>query len=130
MRSFKKIYSFRFRLVLGGLIWLGWSMFNFQSPLHANWGRMLLLLAPLVIVPLALNLLSNSPFLPKALFIKKIEKWTLPAAACLVVAYMLSQGALAGALALPWLAVTLAVAWLGISSIHILKTDTSLLASP
>lgn len=128
MVSFKKIHSFHFRLVLGGLIWLGWPIFNFQFPLHVNWGRMLLLLAPLVVVPLTLNLLSNSPFLPKALFIKRIEKWTLPAAACLVVAYLLEQGVLAGALALPWLAVTLAVAWAGISSIHILRTNVSLLA--
>lgn len=128
MGSFKKIVSFRFRLVAGFLIWLGWSVFNYQFPLHANWGRMLLLLAPLALVPMALNLLSRSPFLPKRLFIIKIEKWTLPASACLVVAYMLDQGELAGALALPWLAVTLAVTWAGICTIQISKTDTSLLA--
>ena len=117
MEFLKNLLQFRFRLIAGALIWLLWSIANFKFPLHPHWGRMLLLLAPLVIVPMMINFISSRPFLPQAHLLKKIEKWTLPAAICLAVAYQFDQGMEAALLSLPWLFITLVVAWFGVKGI-------------
>jgi len=110
-------FSFRNRLLAGIAVWCVWVGIQFPGPLQGGWGRMLLLLAPLVIVPLTLRLLSGLPFLPNPLLIRKIGNWTLPAAVLLAIAYLLEQGVLAGILVLPWVAITLAVAWGGFLNI-------------
>ena len=127
--SFSKTkISFRCRLVVGILAWIIWTVGNYQSPLHSNWGRMLMLLAPLVIVPIGLNFMSNTPLLPQAHFTKKIEKWTLPAAICLAAAYLFDQGIAAGLLSLPWFFITLAIAWSGVSGVSTSSANTTQVA--
>ena len=105
----------KFRLVAGALIWLAWTASQMPLPLEAAWARMLLLFAPLVIVPVGLDLAALH--LPeegrRAYFLPLIKNWQLPSAALLCLAYSLPQGLSAGLLAIPWLLVTLLIAFLG-----------------
>ena len=84
-----------------------------------------MLLAPLVIIPIGLNLLSNTPFISHKHIIKRIEKWSLPAAISLAIAYLMNQSVMAGILSLPWLMITCSVAWLGIRGIITSSNNTA-----
>ena len=90
-----------------------WSIANYQFPLHASWGRILVLFAVMVVVPVTLNLLANSFAERSIYFLKKLEIWTLPSGVLLVIAYSIEQGIVAGLLTVPWLLITLAVAGIG-----------------
>ena len=84
-------------LLAGMVVWVA-ALILLPAPLAAR----ILLLAPLVIVPRLLILLPPRPW------IGRLAGWpVLLAALPLLIAFSLPAGALAGALALPWLAVAL-----------------------
>jgi hypothetical protein len=90
---------------------------------------MLLLLAPLVLLPIGLDLAATrSAGVWHNRIWGSITRVQLPAALFLVVAYFLPQGLLAAGLALPWLATTGAIAWCGLMRIstHRLKSSGEL----
>ena len=88
----KKLLSFRVRIIIGLVIWFGWSVFNFQYFFHASWGRILLLLGPLIIVPLTLRTVLNVSDFSKNKLIQKIETWVLPAAILLAISFLFEKG--------------------------------------
>src|SRR5437867_3285388 len=92
----------------GLAVWLLAAAWLHPSPLATDWAVLLLLFAPLVILPLGLGLAlrdgSDSPWLRSAVRLQ------FPAACALVAAFALPPGWWAAALALPWLGVTAAVA--------------------
>ena len=101
-----------FRLLAGALVWLVWMTFQHPHPLEPAWARGILLLAPLIIVPMGVDLLLHSGHFSGKI-LRVLVKWQLPAALAFAVAFLLPTGWVATALALPWVAVTFAVAWAG-----------------
>lgn len=84
---------------VGGCVWLAGVAVRLPDPFAVVWSHALLLLAALVLVPLGLALVEAP-----ARRVGRCAAWLhLPAAGCLAGSYCLSQGALAAALALPWL---------------------------
>jgi hypothetical protein len=65
--------------------------------MHNPWVQILLLLAPAIVVPLALHDLRKFRPFPSTI------KWNAPAAASLLIAHILPAGPAAGFLAVPWL---------------------------
>jgi len=100
------------RILAGALAWLLWMAFQHPHPLEPAWGRGILLLAPLVIVPMGVEVLLRSGHFSSAL-LKFLVKWQLSAALAFAVAFLLPTGWLSTGLALPWVAVTFALAWVG-----------------
>ncbi len=102
----------RFRLeygatVVGGLAWVTALVVLFPRPVDTVWAKLLLLLAPLVLVPLGLRsvcLQSATVASDRLRLVFVVLK--LSAAIILGVAFVLPQGLLAAALALPWLTTT------------------------
>ncbi|MBI1228284.1 MAG: hypothetical protein GC192_23825 [Bacteroidetes bacterium] len=106
------------RILLGSLGWLLWMLVVHPHPLDLAWGRGILLLAPLVIVPMATDILTHtSPFSASQL-LPKIVKWQLPAAALFAVAFLSPNGWLSTICALPWVGVTISIAAVGLGEIR------------
>lgn len=103
------------RSAVGGAAWILFVLLARPAPTDTAWIHALLLLAPLVLVPLALGLLPGGGEAgragagpsrhPEPLAVA-IRVGQLPAALLLAGAYLVSPGWLAAVLALPWLGVT------------------------
>lgn len=102
------------RLFIGFVSWLAWLAFVRPSPLDLMWGRGILLLAPLVIVPMVTEVLARTVPVPDAGFLSKIARWQLPAAVLFALAFLLPNGWLSVFCVLPWVAVTAALAFVGL----------------
>lgn len=106
------------RILMGGLGWLAWMLALHPQPLDLAWGRGILLLAPLVIVPMATDILTRTSPFSASQFLPKIVKWQLPAAALFAVAFLLPNDWLSTICALPWVGVTFAIAAVGFGEIR------------
>ncbi len=104
-------------MLLGGLGWLVWMLAVHPHPLDVAWGRGILLLAPLVIVPMAADVLARTAPFSASQILQKILRWQLPAAALFAVAFLLPNDWLSMACALPWVGVTFAIASVGLGEI-------------
>ncbi|MFP3941692.1 MAG: YndJ family transporter [Thermoanaerobaculia bacterium] len=111
------------RELAGTALWLAFPLAVRPGPFDPGWIPALLLLAPLVLVPLGLSLLDRGePSGPAAgpggggsaparcsarpaRLLRLAGRLQLPAAGFLAAAFVIRQGSLAAALALPWLAV-------------------------
>ncbi len=82
----------KYRLLLGGLGWLAWMLAVWPNPLDVAWGRGILLLAPLVIVPMATDVLARTAPFSASQILPKIQRWQLPAALLFAVAFLLPNG--------------------------------------
>jgi YndJ-like protein len=98
MRSCRVRMSPLLNAALGAAVWLAAVSWNQPSPWQTSWAIALLLFAVLVLVPLGLQVAQAASSLILVLH--------LPAALLLGVSFLLDQGWLAAALALPWLIVT------------------------
>ncbi len=100
---------------LGGAIWLIALIWSHPSLFTPQWATAMLLLAPLVLVPLALRLVE-----PDGTWVVLRAVWRMaillqaPAAILLVPAFLLSQSWIAAALALPWLITSMLIALTGV----------------
>lgn len=94
------------RAALGGAAWLAWSVVRVPGLGHEAWAHALLLLAALVLVPLASELVAedNEPGW-RARLTRATSVAQLPAALLLAWACALPAGGRAALLALPWVAV-------------------------
>lgn len=101
------------RILTGSLIWLVWMFSKHPNPLDAAWGRGILLLAPLLIVPMVTDVLARTTPFSASKILPKIIRWQLPAAAMFAVAFLLPNGWLSTVCALPWVSVIFAIAWVG-----------------
>lgn len=90
---------------LGIAIWIFWTIWNLPHPLENLWGKMLVLLAPLVVVPLILEIKNNRK--NKSIYFSKINQWQLPAALFFTLAYCFPKNIWAGLFTIPWLFFTL-----------------------
>lgn len=89
------------RALFGAALWGAVVLMVLPSPFETEWAAALLLLAALVLVPLAMELAgSDDPMSRLAAWIQ------VPAALCLGWAYLLPQGPTAAVLAAPWVATT------------------------
>lgn len=103
------------RVTAGAAIWLGYLAATLPNPQHEGWTLVLLLLAVLVLVPLALDLFIERHDAPQAIkWLGWVRLAHLPAGALLALACWLPSGIGAGLLALPWLAVTALLAATGV----------------
>jgi hypothetical protein len=91
------------RILVAGIILLVWWLFLLPNPLEPVWGEGLLLLAALVVVPLATKVLASSPPYDTFVIFGKLDFWLAPAAVCLMLAYTVEEGPLRLLLILPWL---------------------------
>lgn len=100
--------SFPRSALIGLAIWLAYLCFFRPGLMTADWGRALLALATLTVVPLAFQLLKHRA-LPEPL---QTLATALQLPAALLVSLSLTQhaGTTAAAMAIPWLLVTLSVA--------------------
>jgi hypothetical protein len=102
--------------LIGAMIWCGLLIGLHPNPHDVRWARMLLLLAPLVLVPLGLGLWEQATKSSQLTAIRIfVKRFTLPAALLFAVAQGLDQGWLAASLALPWLLITGLIAVMGIN---------------
>lgn len=94
---------------VGATAWIAFLLVVRPRPFETAWIHALLLLAPLVLVPLALGLSrggqDGGPGARIPLGGDAVRLAQPPAALLLAVSYLLSQGPLAAALSAPWLAV-------------------------
>ena len=98
------------RLASGLLLWcaaVAWQRPDLRDP---EWGVLLLLLAPLVLIPLGVDRLERDGTLHRPHLVRHLD---LPAAVLLGVAYALPEGTLAALLAVPWCLVTVGLARAG-----------------
>jgi hypothetical protein len=94
----------------GVAIWLA-ACLLFRLPLEA----VILLYAPLVLVPLGLELIELPPIASvETRLLLWVQRFQIPAAAALAVSFSWPQGLLAAAWAVPWLSVTGLMALLGV----------------
>ncbi|MCC6726581.1 MAG: YndJ family transporter [Saprospiraceae bacterium] len=110
-------FARKYRISIGGLLWLLWVLAKHPHPLHQDWGKGLLLLAALVVVPLATEVLTRTAPFSNAQILRRIITWQLPAAMSFALAFSMESGWLAMLLALPWEAVLLAMAWCGLTEL-------------
>lgn len=105
----------RWAAVIGAVIWsVGLWIPLADSGTMALFER-IFLWSPLVVVPLALDLASTPDRHGKHCLSWRVAKWLQPVAAILLVAsLLLPRGLSAGLLALPWLAVAIAIACFGL----------------
>lgn len=96
------------------MIWLVGTIFILPHPFNLAWGQALLLLAPLVLLPLGMDLVSGEE---TERFLWVAQWLQLPSAVLLGAAYFCPQGVLAGCLALPWLLTTVLIALTGLARI-------------
>lgn len=94
------------RIKVGFIIWLTWVIIFSPHPLENLWGKLLVLFAPLVIVPLIFDILKNEELNGDCF--SKIYQWQLPSALLFTLAYSLPQNTWAGILSLPWFLFTIA----------------------
>lgn len=100
---------------IGASAWLAYVLAHVRDLRADNWAHALLLLAALVLVPLALELFGDEQELPQAArLFDGVRVAQLPAALLLVVAYWLPPGRLALATALPWGGITALLAAIGV----------------
>jgi hypothetical protein len=102
--------------VLGGVTWLAVLAWLQPSPSATEWAVAMLLLSPLVLVPLGMWLLArsaDSEVLSPCWRVAAAMQW--PTAVLLAVAFARPEGALAAVLALPWLAATILLGWVGLA---------------
>lgn len=90
-------------VIVGTAAWILGFVF-----LDISWASSLLLLAPLVLVPLAVSLAVEP---------KRAARLQLPAALLLLGSFAMETGLLAGLMALPWLAFTAITALVGLSRV-------------
>lgn len=107
----------KYRVLFGSVLWLIWMLAVHPLPLDVAWGRGILLLAPLVIVPMATDVLTRTAPFSASQLLPKILRWQLPAAVLFAVAFLLPNGWLSTACALPWVGVTFAIAAIGFGEI-------------
>lgn len=89
----------------GGLIWCALSAAVFANRLHLNWIELLFLFAPLVIVPLGLELTARIEASEKPAGSERIARYLeFPAAVCAIASFVCSNRVSAAAFVLPWLA--------------------------
>jgi YndJ-like protein len=105
------------QILIGFGIWLLWILAKLPHPLDADWGRGILLLAPLVVVPLAMDVLARTAPFSSSKILRSTQNWQLPAAAAFALAFSMENGWVAVLLALPWVAVLSALAWVGLQQI-------------
>ena len=97
--------------ILGAIVWVAGVSWMRPGLLDTEWAEALFLLAPLVLVPLGLDLVR-----PAAAHRLQTRVWSLcviaqlPAALLLCLAYFSSPGVVAAALSVPWLTVAAAIA--------------------
>jgi hypothetical protein len=92
---------------VGGLIWWGVFLGFLPSPWETQWARLLLLLAPLVLVPLGFRLwLKVTAIDAESRLIWFIKRLQLPTAVLLVASQFMEQSVMAAALASSWLVTT------------------------
>jgi len=101
------------RILVGGIAWLAWMLAMQPHPLGAAWGRGILVLAPLVIVPMATDILARTAPFSSSKTLHQILRWQLPAAVAFAIAFLLPNGWWAVACALPWVGITFSLAWVG-----------------
>lgn len=89
---------------LGFVLWLGWLALVRPGATDPRWPHALLVLAALVVIPLGLDVVRAEARRVDPLW-RRLELARWPAAVLLAVACLFEPGALACALALPWLAV-------------------------
>jgi hypothetical protein len=99
--------SWSWRPLLGGIVWIAAALWMRPTPFDAGWAVLLLLLAPLVLVPLGLRLANRAPEDGNvSSLLRMAATLQLPAAVLLVLAFALPPGDVAAALSLPWLLTT------------------------
>lgn len=107
------------RALVGALAWIGFVLMRVPGASDAAWAHALLLLAALVVVPLALELFRDGDEPAKsARWFGWLERLQLPAALALLIACWLAPGPSAMAAALPWAALTGIMAWIGIQRVQ------------
>lgn len=94
--------------LLGGVVWLPAVV-----ALGLGWGAAMLLLAGLVLLPLAFVLVRQVDAEPRSVWCW-LEWLHLSAAGALVAAFAFPQGLLPAVLSVPWLLLTGGVAWIGV----------------
>ncbi len=104
----------RFKILIGIIILCIWILFQVPHPMQPSWGKLLVLIAPLIVVPIGISALIKSSLIPTPFLLQKILKWILIGSIPLSVAYSIDQGFVAGMLSLPWLFTTMAISWAGI----------------
>jgi hypothetical protein len=94
------------RAMVGGVVWAAWALWSVPNLQHGAWAHAVLLLAALVLVPLAVELAAEKNELGGAGW---LAAWTraaqLPAAGLLVWAYSLRTGGGAALASVPWVVV-------------------------
>jgi hypothetical protein len=107
--------SARVRALAGGVLWTAGLLLALPSPFDPAWAKALLLLAPLVLVPLGLDLAATTGTVGRPIRLWHVVTCLqLPAAVLLGTAYFLPQGSVACCLAIPWLATTALMALCGL----------------
>jgi hypothetical protein len=111
--------SIGLRVVIGIAAWLGFVLTRVPALQHEAWAHALLLFAALLLVPMALDLLRDAEE-PESVrrWFRRLELLVLPAGLLLVVSCWLNQGTIALAAALPWMAVTVIMAQIGLTRIR------------
>jgi hypothetical protein len=99
-------------LYLSIVAWVGSVVYFRPTPLSTEWGYILLLFSPLVLVPVGLRIV-----VPRSGVAGQAVGWQLPCALLLVVSFALPAGIEAGLLSLPWLVVTALVCLEGLTRI-------------
>ena len=103
------------RALIGAVAWIGFVVARVPSLSDGAWAYALLLFAALVLVPLALELFRDADeAATPARWFTWIEHLQLPAALALLVACWITPGPAAAAAALPWMAVTILMAVMGV----------------
>jgi hypothetical protein len=97
---------------VGGIFWCAALVVLRPGPFDTGWARLILLLAPLVLVPLGLRLAGVTSSLDR--LARAVVVLQLPAALALGFSFLLDQGLPAAALSLPWLATTGLMALVGL----------------
>jgi len=100
----------------GGLVWLAVAAWWRPSPSSREWAALLLLLAPLVLVPASLEIVQGRDGRNRALALA--VRWQPLAALLLAIAFVVPAGVAAGLCALPWFAVTALLAFAGLDRLR------------
>ena len=110
-------FNTKHRILLGFAVWLIWVILRQPAPLEPEWARGILLLAPLVVFPMGIDILLRSELFQDSQILGVVRKWAFLPAMLFVFAYLLKPGWLALVMALPWVVVTVMIAWIGASRI-------------
>jgi len=110
------------RAMLGGAVWVGYVLGRvLPEPSGGGWVQAWLLLAALVLVPLALDLFAEEGETgAPARGLGWARHLQLPAALLLTAAHLLPPGGLAGLAALPWVGLT---GWLAVVGVGRIRRD-------